>query len=344
APAHQRAWEGLGRALVNHPDFLFTRPASYYALGEKSAEPETKQRLLLIKIAQDLVSRPPTAEEFEKLESGAPLGDMIDAYLAGGEFEEFYIRRIRLYLESQGTDSQDEPVRLWCYIAFNNRPFQELLTADYTVDKEMKKQDRPAFYGKTGLLTMKGFIEGKPGLPHFNYAAQVAEKFLGYVFEVPPEIVAQREGITAVSTTNPESVCYSCHKVLTPLAFQRMHWDDAGNFRTHDERGLPIDASDQGLVPSYPFRGEGLESFALAAQKKERFVRTIIDTHFNFYFGRAMRWEKEERELYRELWDKTREANYAIKPLIKAIMLSPEYLGQPRPAKGGAQVAASSVP
>ena len=69
--------------------------------------------------------------------------------------------------------------------------FREILAADYSVDTSFKKIERAAFYGKTGVLTMKGFIDGKPGLPHFNYAAVVCEKFLGYVFEVPANIDGQ---------------------------------------------------------------------------------------------------------------------------------------------------------
>ena len=68
--------------------------------------------------------------------------------------------------ESQGTDVQDEPVRLWSYIAFNDRPFQEILIADYSVDSKMQKTDRPREHGRTGVLTTPGFIQGKPGLPH----------------------------------------------------------------------------------------------------------------------------------------------------------------------------------
>ena len=39
----------------------------------------------------------------------------------------------------------DEPVRLWCYVVFNDRPFKELLTADYTVDEQLRKQPRPEY-------------------------------------------------------------------------------------------------------------------------------------------------------------------------------------------------------
>jgi len=336
----QAAWEGLVRALLRHPDFIFTRPMTL----DRDVAEQDRRRLQLVKIAQDLVGRPPTEDELFELYRGASLARMIDRYLASAEFEAFYFHRVRLYLESHGQEDEDEPVRLWCYIVFNDRPFKEILTADYTVDAEMQPQPRPTYAGRTGLLTMPGFIRGKPGLPHFNYAAQVAEKFLGYVFEVPPEIVEERQGITAAGTTDPASVCYSCHKILTPLAYQRLHWDDEGNYRMHDERGLPIDASDQRVVASYPFPGDGMEAFARAAQNKERFIRTILDTHFMFFFGRQMRWETEERALYRRLWDVAHQSRFSIKTVIKALLLSPEYLGEGGPIERPLEVALDGSP
>jgi hypothetical protein len=313
---------------MRHPDFVFTRPPSV-------AEPacgKFKSHLRLVKVAQDLVARPPTADELQQLANGSNIQDLVEGYLRSEQFKEFYFHRIRLYLESQGTELQDEPARLWCYIAFHDRPFQELLTADYTVGPDWEKHARPAWHGRTGILTTRGFIEGKPGLPHFNYAAQVAELFLGYVFEVPPEIVAQREGITAASTTEPSSICYNCHKILTPLAFQRSRWDDSGHYRMHDEYGLPIDESDQKLVASYPFAGDGLEAFASQAVRKERFIRTILNTHFTFYFGREMRYLEDERVLYKRLWDQVHRDGFTLRGLIKALVTSPEYLeGRPQP-------------
>ena len=236
-------------------------------------------------------------------------------------------------MESHGTPEQDEPARLWTYLCLNDLPFKQILTADYTVGMDGKRMERPPYFGKTGVLTMKGFIQGKPGLPHFNYPAQVTEKFLGYVFEVPDEIVQSRSGITAAATTDPNSVCYTCHKVLTPLAYQRQYWDDEGNFRAHDETGMALDDSDNNLVASYPYKGAGLEAFATQAQNKERFVRTILQTHFVWYFGRELRYDTDERELYKRLWDVTVKNNYAIRPVIKALVLSPEYLsGTVKPA------------
>jgi hypothetical protein len=84
-----------------------------------------------------------------------------------------------------------------------------------------------------------------------------------------------------------------------------------------------------------------MEAFATQAVKKERFIRTMIDTHFLFFFGRGMRWDKDERTLYKRLWDAVHRTNFTIKGLIKAIVLSPEYLNggvdlapaQPSPAE-----------
>lgn len=320
--AQQAAWEGLCRALLQHPDFLFTRPPSL----AKTTDKDARAKLQLVKIAQDLIGRVPNVAELAKLKDGQPIEKFVDDYLKSSEFKDFYFHRIRLTLESHGGGEEDEPARLWTFVCLNDRPFKEILTADYSVDASFKKVDRPAYHGKTGVLTMKGFIDGKPGLPHFNYAAVVCEKFLGYVFEVPASIVAQREGATAASTTHPDGVCYSCHKILTPLAFQRMKWDDKGKFIDKDERGKPIDDSDHQLVPSYPFKGNGMEAFAVQAQNKERFIRTMIQTHFIFYFGREMRYEEDERALYKKLWDNVNANNFAIKPMLRALLTSPEYL------------------
>jgi hypothetical protein len=341
----QAAWEGLCRALVKHPDFLFTRPPSLALFEPRGATSGPRRRLQLVKIAQDLVGRTPNETELKKLGRGASLESLVGEYLNSQEFKDFYFHRVRLTLESHGTDEEDEPARLWCYVAFNDRPFKEILTADYTVDKNFQKQPRPAYHGKTGLLTMKGFIKGKPGLPHFNYAAMVCEKFLGYVFEVPPSIVEMRETITATATTNPTSVCYSCHKILTPLAYQRLRWTDDGDYKEKDESGKPIDDSDRNCVASYPFKGNGMEAFATQAVNKERFIRTMIQTHFVFYFGREMRYNEDERGLYKRLWDSVHQNNFSIRKLIKAIVLSPEYLNAgsaapaPPPKPGNTKVA-----
>ena len=88
-----------------------------------------------------------------------------------------------------------------------------------------------------------------------------------------------------------------------------------------------------------------MESFALAAARKERFIRTIVNTHANFYLGRALRYREDERDLYKRLWDRTRADGYRLRELIRAIVTSPEYLNGEPPAneRGPATIAASDV-
>lgn len=318
------AWIALARALMRHPDFLYTRPPS---LEHPELNAMDRDRLIRVRLAQDLVGRPLNREEWDRFEQGESYEELLESYLSSDEFVDYYFHRIRLYLESQGTEEQDEPARIWTLIMKEDLPFQEILTADFTVTPDFRKQERPDYHGRTGVLTTPGFIQGKPGLPHYNYAAQVSMLFLGYVFEVPPEALEAREQGTALSTTDPDSSCYSCHKILTPLAHQRLRWTDAGKYRTQDEQGAEIDDTDRGEVEAYPFKGQGMEAFATQAARQERFIRTIIDTHFQFYFGRAMRFREDERDLYHRLWDSVHENDFRIRELVRAIALSPEYLG-----------------
>lgn len=79
-------------------------------------------------------------------------------------------------------------------------------------------------------------------------------------------------------------------------------------------------------MAEYPFKGVGLEAFTLQAVQKERFVRTMINAHFSFYFGRPMRHRTDERALYKQLWDRVRQDQFKIRGLIRVLLASPEYL------------------
>jgi hypothetical protein len=308
-------------ALVRHPDFLFTLPPSHeVAVGQE------RRRLLLVKLAQDLLGRPPTAVEFTQLEGGASIGTMADTYLASPAFRAYYFERMRIRLESEGTLVSDEPARLFTYITFNGRPFEELLIGEYGVDPFFTQTTRPAEHGKTGLLTMQGYIRNKPGLPHYNYAARVMTGFMGSVFEVPPEVFDQRGSATAASTVDTQSVCFICHQMLTPLAHQRLKWADDGAYRTVDDNGLSLDDSDRNMVATYPFKGAGLEAFSTKAVKKEAFIRRTLNAQYRLLMGREMRHTEDERVIYKTLWDTSVTQNGNLKSVLKEVVLSPGYL------------------
>jgi hypothetical protein len=315
------AWAGVCEALVRHPDFLFTLAPSYDAVSAAD-----RAKLFQVKLALDLLGRTPTAAE---LTNGKTFEQQLDGWLTTTEFRDYYFGRIQLRTESQATALTDEPARLWTYIMMNGLPYSELLAGDYLVDTAWAKQSRPAYHGKTGMLTMKGFINNKPGLPHYNYAARVFTDFMGYIFEVPQEVFDQRGTATAASTVDPTSVCFSCHQNLTPLATQRLAWDDNGDFRTVDEKGAAIDDTDRSLVPSYAFKGKGMEAFATQAVKKETFKRRVINSQYRMLMGREMRHAEDERVIYKTLWDVSLNSNENLKAVLKAIALSNRYQRTP---------------
>ena len=321
-PNATQAWSGLCEGLMRAPDFLFTLPPSYESVTGKA-----KDRLLLVKLAQDLLGRPPSAADFTALESGQKSWEaLVDEYLASPDFRAYYFQRMRVRTESEGTPDTDEPARLWTHLVVEGKPFQELLTGTYSVDANFQAIARAPEHGPTGVLTMKGFIKNKPGLPHYNYAARVMTDFMGTLYEVPSEVFDMRGAATAASTVDPTSLCFSCHQTLTPLAHQRLRWDDEGNYRTVDLDGKPLDDSDRGLVGPYAYKGQGIQAFSTQAVKKEAFVRRTLNAQFALFFGRELRHAEDERVLYKRLWDVSEESQGNLKAVLRSIATSPEYL------------------
>lgn len=323
------AWSGVCEGLLKHPDFLFTRAPSF----DTALEPE-RQRLLLVKTALDLLNRPPTDEEFFRFEQGTARLDMIREWLDSDEFRTAWFHWLRLRLESDGTATADEPAYLWLYLQLNPLPVQELLLAPYTVgpasgtlpeDLQLVPFSRSDVHGPTGVLTMPGYILHKPGLPHYNFAARVLQDFMGYIFEVPSSIVDMRAGSPPSSTVEEGSVCYSCHYLLTPLAYQRSRWDDQGGYHETDEAGNLIDDSDQGMVAAYPFKGSGMAAFAAQATRKEMFIRTMSQAQFLPLFGRSMRYDTDERTLYQSLWDAAGQGQGTFRDMLEVILESYSY-------------------
>ena len=307
-PSARAGWAGLIEGLLQHPEFVIPPSGPGSSRGQK-----------LTRAALDLVGRVPTVSEIRRYRQVGRLEPMVDAYLASDDFRDYFFYRTRATLMSRGTDETDEPARLWTYIATRDLSYRDLFTADYAVDAGWNKVSRPAEHGSTGILTMKGYLKGKPGLPHFTYPAQVLTFALGVAFEVSDAVSNARK--TVVSTTDPASICYSCHKLLTPLALQRQRWDDNGAYRVADTKGVAIDESDQNVIPSYPFKGPGLESFARQVVRKEKFVRNFINTHYDMVFHRRLRALEDERSKYKLLYDHAVASDLRIRPLLKQIML-----------------------
>ena len=301
-------WAGLIEALLQRPEFV---------MPPDSQDGPAAQRL--VRVALDLAGRIPTTDEYRLFLEHGQIERLVDTYLSSDDFREFFFHRARGVFRSRGTPESDEPARLWTYIATKDLSYRELFTADYTVGSDWQRLDRRPVHGPTGFLTMKGYMEGKPGLPKFTYPAQVLTFALGVQFEVSDAVEDARDKV--VSTTDPRSICYSCHKLLTPLAHQRERWDVHGHYRTVDDDHQPIDDSDRGVVPDYPFKGEGLSAFASQVVRKELFVRTFVNHHHDLLFHRPLRVYRDQRDEYKDLYDFAVASDLRIRPLLKRMVL-----------------------
>jgi hypothetical protein len=331
--SRERAFAGVCEALLHHPDFLFTRAGTFDVLPDGDA---LRDRLLATQAALVLLDRSPTADELLRFDVGeVDRAGLVDEWLQSDTFIARYTHRVRQILEYDGTPDGDEPSRLWAHIAREDRPLKEILTADYTVDEDLERVERPAFHGQTGVLTMKGYIVGKPGLPHYNYAARVLTGFMGVVFDVPQEALDARATASATSTVDPQSLCFTCHRLLTPLAHQRQRWADDGTYREVFDYGRVIDDTDNNLVANYPFRGRGLEAFSLVAVRKEAFARRMANAHFLLVTGRLLRHDLDERVVYRGLYDAIDGGEGTPRDLLRAIFNSTSVTQPPRPVVDG---------
>ncbi len=322
SPDAPSAWAGLCEGLVRHPDFLWTLPPSVAIVTGAD-----KERLQLVKLSLDLVGRLPLDAELTTL-AGKSVVDKVTHFIGTPEFRDFYFHRAQVRTESVGTAESSEPARLWTYLMVQGAPMQQVLTADYTVDAQFNKATRPPEHGKSGVLTMPGFIKTKPGLPHYNYAARVMTDYMGQLFEITPEILKGRISATATSTVQPGSLCVTCHGILTPLEIQRLKWADDGTYRANNDAGAPIDDTDQGLVPEYPYKGAGMEAFSTVAVRKEKFFRQTFQAQFLFFLGRQMRFDLDERVIYLALWNSAWNKQGDLREIVKLIAAGvPGYLG-----------------
>lgn len=301
-------WAGLIEALLQRPEFLMPDDS-----------PDAPPSVQLVRTALDLVGRVPTSGELERFRLEGQFAPLIDEYLASEDFRAFFFHRARGVFRSRGTPESDEPARLWTYIAINDLPYRELFTAEYTIDEHWQRVARRPVHGPTGFLTMPGYLEGRPGLPKFTYPAQVLSFALGIQFEVSEAVEDARD--TVVSTTDPSSICYSCHRLLTPLAYQRERWDEHGHYRSVDEAHEAINDSDRGVVPDYPFAGTGLSAFASQVVRKERFVRSFVNRHHDMLFHRQLRVLEDQRDEYRELHEFALANELRVRPLLRRMLL-----------------------
>jgi hypothetical protein len=154
-----------------------------------------------------------------------------------------------------------EPLELIAHVARNNRPFSEILTANYTVVNPYSARVYgldPATLGFTSLTDYYQFREAKVSIAPSNTAIphagvlttpvylnrypttttnlNRARARFTFKFFLATDLLAVAErpiDPSAVTSTNPtrdDQYCTSCHKIIDPVASTYQKWDASGRY------------------------------------------------------------------------------------------------------------------
>ncbi len=212
-----------------------------------------------------------------------------------------------------------EPIDLMSYIVRNDRPFTEILTADYTVvnpysaplygvDADFKdptdyrefkeaklsvaRDGQKLAIGHAGVLSSPMFLNRFPTTPtnrNRHRARMVYKMFLATdILRIGERPIDPTESLTYQNPTRDDTKCNFCHKQIDPIA---------GAFQNYDDNDMESPAPDREWFPEMfapGFDGEDMPKsefpqalpwFAARAAKDPRFVLASVHTVFRGLTG-----------------------------------------------------------
>lgn len=235
----------------------------------------------------------------------------LDTSMAGPERDLYY------WLRNSTNDAvSQEALRLIVHVVKNNRPFTEILTADYTLANRYSAQAY-SVQGQVAFETLDAPLDASypedpsdfrevriPGVPHAGLltSAMFLNRFpttdtnlnrhrSRKVFEyfLDTDILAIQgnrpdQAIDLVSTTptldNPG--CTGCHDVMDPVAASFQNWDDRGRYRPSrlSSDGWPSDIQPRGfngqVMPLSGNVDKSLQWLGKEIAKDPRFVKAMV--------------------------------------------------------------------
>jgi hypothetical protein len=210
-----------------------------------------------------------------------------------------------------------EPLELIAYVAKNNKPFSEILTADYTVVNYQSAKVYGLDPAMLGLSNPGDYYSFKPAklsvtragnkvpVPHagvittpvyLNRWSTTATNLnrararMTYKFFLATDLLAVAErpidpsSVTSTNPTRDDQYCTSCHKIIDPVASTYQKWDGAGRFQP--TLTWPTDMPQPGFgtaivdnVQQYP---SALQFLAKQVTQDTRFGMSVLT---NVYVG-----------------------------------------------------------
>ena len=257
----------------------------------------------------------------------------------------------------------EEPLRLMAYIATQDRPWPEIVTADYTVANEILAPIWPLDYPGGSGWQVSRYEDGRPaagvlstnGLWWRYYttvsnlnrgrAAAVARLLLCEDYLARPVTfsnsvaLVDQDGIEEALRSNP--YCMGCHSSIDPIASALFGFWQAGEYNTdemdhyHPERER-LGVSVIGTAPEwYGVPVDGLAEMGSRIAADPRFVRCTARSMAELLWRRPV--EIEDFSRVEQLRDAYLEGGERLKPLIAAVTDTAVYRAGGLDSKGTEQ-------
>jgi hypothetical protein len=112
--------------------------------------------------------------------------------------------------------------------------------------------------------------------------------------------------------------CVDCHEKIDPIGFGLENFDAIGRYRTK-ENGVPIDSA--GIMPDgAQFSGPVELKRYLLAEKKDAFIRNIVERMLSFALGRELKHYDEAAIL--KIMEALEATDYSARTLVTEVVLS----------------------
>ncbi len=258
-----------------------------------------------------------------------------------------------------------EALKLVSYVVRNERPFSEILTADYMVVNPYSAK----VYGVNASFQDENdpneWVEARlPGIPHAGVLSShmMMNRFpttatnrnrhrSRKVFEFFLATDVQRLGDRPIDPTNIADFnptmnnpnCTLCHAIIDPVAGTFQNWDEQGRFRP-PEGGWYTDMRPPGFddetLPAEQFTA-GLPWLAGRIVEDPRFAASVVHIMFKGLSGQdplreptdtaaedylaKVRAFEVQSEIFGEIAQAFRDSDYDLRTVIKAIVKTPYY-------------------
>lgn len=239
---------------------------------------------------------------------------------------------------------REETERLFLTLLREDRPIQELLTADYTfVNDRLAAHYGLPLPGSAALVQVslgdaprRGVLTHGSLLTVNSYPQRTSPVKRGkWVLEnllcdppppPPPGVDGLPEGNASVGSIRDRleahrqvEICASCHTRMDPWGFGLDHFDPVGRFRTEDQ-GYPIDAT--GEIDGLVF--DGAVEMAERLAQDPRFPRCVTERLWIYAQGRGPEADAAKAAID-DLRDQFAAAGYRFHDLVIAVVMHSSF-------------------